>query len=111
MPVDLTTGLTVHYFDAANVDTTLATSDYTLIDRGDDYPRLEFESGLPELYDRNQPVYVEYFAGETTYPSALVPIIMQYAADLFENRTNDLPGGMGHVTFGFQQRLFPYKLR
>lgn len=110
MPIDLTTGLSVHYFNDANVDTILATNKYTLINNGDDYARLEFESDLPELYDRSQPVYVEYLAGETTYPSALVPIIMQYAADLFENRTNDIPGGLDQVTFGFHQRLFPYKL-
>lgn len=110
MPIDHTTGFSVHYFNESNVDTVLPTSDYTLINKGDDYARIEFESGLPELYDRHEPVYVEFFAGESTYPSALVPIILQYAADLFETRTNDVAGGLDQVTFGFHQRLFPYKM-
>lgn len=110
MPIDLTTGFTVNYYDSASTTQVLAASNYELINRGDDYVRIEFESDLPTPYDKKQNVYVEYFAGEITYPSAIVPIIMQYAADLFENRTNDIPGSLDHVTFGFHQRLFPYKM-
>lgn len=101
----------VKYYDSANVLQTLPTSEYTWINNGADaYAELEFESDLPELYDRNEPVVVEFTAGYATYPSDLIGPILQYAADLFETRTNDVSGSLGHVTFGFHQRLFPYKM-
>jgi hypothetical protein len=110
-PIDLTTGFSVKYFDSTNTEQTLSSSDYTLINNGaDSYAAIEFENDLPELYDRNEPVFIEYFAGEATYPADIVPIIMQYAADLFETRTNDVSGSLDRVTFGFHQRLFPYKM-
>lgn len=101
----------VKYYNASNVLTTLATTEYTLINNGADaYAELQFESGLPELFDRHEPVIVEFTAGYATYPSDLIGTILQYAADLFETRTNDVAGSMDHVTFGFHQRLFPYKM-
>jgi uncharacterized phiE125 gp8 family phage protein len=101
----------VKYYNDVNVLTTLDSTEYTFINNGADaYARLEFESGLPELYDRHEPVIVEFTAGYSTYPSDLVATILQYAADLFETRTNDVAGSMDHVTFGFHQRLFPYKM-
>lgn len=110
-PIDLTTGFSVKYYNDANVLTTLPTTDYTLKNNGSDsYAAIEFESGLPDLYDRHEPVYIEYFAGLTTYPPELTSIILAQATDFFENRSNDLAGSLGHVSFGFHQRLFPYKL-
>lgn len=101
----------VKYYDSANVLQTLAAANYTWIKNGDDaYAELEFESGLPDLFDRHEPVIVEFTAGYATYPSDLIGTILQYAADLFETRTNDVAGSMDHVTFGFYQRLFPYKM-
>jgi uncharacterized phiE125 gp8 family phage protein len=101
----------VKYYDSANTLQTLGAANYTWIKRGADaYDRLEFESGLPELYDRHEPVVIEFTAGYATYPSDLTATILQYAADLFETRTNDVTGSMDHVTFGFHQRLFPYKM-
>lgn len=101
----------VKYYDSTNTLTTLATSNYTFINKGaDSYAELEFESGLPELYDRAEPVVIEFTAGYSTYPVDLVGPILQYAADLFETRTNDVAGSMDQVTFGFHQRLFPYKM-
>lgn len=101
----------VKYYDSVNVLTTLPTTEYTLINNGPDaYAELEFESGLPDLYDRHEPVIVEFTAGYATYPSDLIGTILQYAADLFENRSNDLAGSISHVTFGFHERLFPYKM-
>ena len=102
----------VKYYNSSNVLTPLvADTDYTFINKGaDSYARLEFESGLPELYDRHEPVIIEYTAGYATYPDDLVGPILQYAADLFENRTNDVAGGLDQVTFGFHQRLFTYKM-
>jgi uncharacterized phiE125 gp8 family phage protein len=101
----------VKYYNDLNVLTTLAAANYTFINNGvDAYARLEFESGLPELFDRHEPVIVEFTAGYATYPSDLVSTILQYAADLFETRTNDVAGSIDHVTLGFHQRLFPYKM-
>ncbi|HYF69091.1 MAG TPA: hypothetical protein VD884_13200 [Ohtaekwangia sp.] len=101
----------VKYYNDANVLTTLDPLNYTFINKGPDaYARLEFESGLPALYDRHEPVVIEYTAGYVTYPNDLVGPILQYAADLFENRTNDVAGGLDQVTFGFHQRLFSYKM-
>jgi uncharacterized phiE125 gp8 family phage protein len=101
----------VKYYNDLDVLTTLPATEYTFINNGADaYAGLEFESGLPELYDRHEPVIVEFTAGYTVYPGDLVAPILQYAADLFETRTNDVSGSMGHVTMGFHQRLFPYKM-
>ena len=101
----------VKYYDKNNVLQTLASSNYTLINKGADaYAELEFESGLPELYDRAEPVVVEFTAGYAAYPSDLTGTILQYAADLFETRTNDVAGAMSRVTMDFHKRLFPYKL-
>lgn len=101
----------VKYYNSSNVLTTLAVANYTLINKGaDTYAELEFESGLPDLYDRHEPVIVEFTAGYAAYPSDLTGTILQYAADLFETRTNDVTGSMDQVAFGFHQRLFPYKM-
>lgn len=103
--------IAVKYYDSANTLQTLNTSLYEVTNRGnDDYASIEFTGTMPELYDRNEPVYVEYPAGYATYPDDLKDIIMHQAADYFESRTNDLPGSMDQVTFGFHQRLFPYKM-
>lgn len=101
----------VKYYDEDNVLQTLATDKYTFIDNGADaYAEMEFESDLPALYDRHEPVVIEFTAGYGTYPSDLTGAILQQAADYFETRTNDVPGGMDKSTFGFHQRLFPYKM-
>ena len=71
---------------------------------------MEFESDLPQVYDRTEPVWVEFDAGYTTYPSDLKAIIMQEAATRFENRTNEHAGSLDQITLGFHQRLFPWKM-
>jgi uncharacterized phiE125 gp8 family phage protein len=110
-PFDTTTGFSVKYYNDADALTTLETTDYTIKNNGaDSYAAIEFESDLPELYDRHEPVYIEYFAGYTTYPSDLQAIILAQATDFFENRSNDLAGSINQVSFNFHQRLFPYKL-
>lgn len=111
-PVDVS-AIAVKYYDVNNVEQTLATTEYTFKNRGaDSYADMEFEAttSFPELYDRDEPVFVEFDAGYTVYPVDLQDIIMQQAADFFETRTNDVNGSMGRVTFGFHQRLFPYKI-
>lgn len=110
-PIVTASGFSVKYFDVTNTEQTLATNKYTLIDKGaDSYAEIEFESDLPELYDRNEPVFIEYLAGYTDYPADLTTIILPQASDFFENRTNDLAGSLNQVSFGFHQRLFPYKM-
>ena len=108
-PVDT---VTVSYYNSSNVLTTLPTSEYTFKNKGADaYAELEFDLATSiELYDRHEPVYVEFLAGYTTYPPDLQDTILHQAADFFENRTNDLPSSLDQVSFGFHQRLFPYKM-
>jgi hypothetical protein len=109
-PID-SSSVTVKYFDVNNAEQTLADSFYTVKDKGADaYSELEFESGLPELYDRHEPVQIEFDAGYATYPPDLAGIILQEAATRFENRTNEVAGSLSQVTFGFHQRLFPWKM-
>lgn len=110
-PIDLTTGFSVKYYDSSNVLQTLPTANYTLKDRGaDSYAEIEFEGTLPELYDRHEPVYAEFFGGYTAYPTELIGIVLAQATDYFENRNNDLSGSINQVSFGFHPRLFPYKM-
>jgi hypothetical protein len=109
-PIDVSS-VVVKYTDVNNAEQTLATSFYTVKNKGADaYAELEFESGLPELYDMHEPVRIEFDAGYSTYPSDLQGIILQEAATRFENRTNEMSGSLGQITFGFHQRLFPYKM-
>lgn len=103
----------VQYYNSSNVLTVLPTTEYTFINKGaDTYAEMEFEAttSFPELYDRHEPVYVQFTAGYSTYPSDLIGTILQYAGDLFETRTYDVSGSVDQVTFGFHQRLFPYKM-
>lgn len=101
----------VKYYNSSDVLTTLPATEYTFINKGaDSYARLEFESDLPELFDRHEPVVVEFTAGYATYPPDLIAIVLQEAATRFENRTNEQAGGLSQVTFGFHQRLFPWKM-
>lgn len=101
----------VKYYDSSNNIQTLDAAKYTFINKGaDSYAEMEFKSDLPALYDRHEPVIVEFTAGYSTYPVDLVDIIMQQAADFFETRTNDVNGSMGHVTMDFHKSLFPYKM-
>lgn len=110
-PIVTTSGFSVKYFNSSNVEQTLGTTNYTLVNNGNDaYARIEFEGSLPDLYDRHEPVYLEYLAGYTTYPPDLVDIILHEAATRFEHRTNQQSGALGDVIFGFHQRLFPWKL-
>lgn len=109
-PVDLSS-VEVKYYDVDNVEQDLADDLSFLKDRGiDQYAQVEFQSGLPSTYNRTEPVWVEFEAGYEFYPEDLKAIILQEAATRFENRTNDNAGGLDQVTFGFHQRLFPWKL-
>jgi len=104
-------GVAVSYYNSSDVLTTLPTTEYTVKDKGrDSYAEIEFTGTMPELYDRYEPVYVQFQAGYSTYPADLAAIILQQAADYFENRTNDQNGSLNEVTFGFHKRLFPYKI-
>jgi hypothetical protein len=109
-PIDIDS-VVVKYYDEANAEQDLSTSLFAVINRGtDQFARIEFESGLPQVYNRTEPVWLEFEAGYATYPSDLKAIIMQEAATRFENRTNDQAASLDQVTFGFHQRLFPWKM-
>jgi uncharacterized phiE125 gp8 family phage protein len=110
-PIDVSS-LTVNYFDENGIEQVLADTEYEVIDNGqDDYAKIRFTGDMPDLSeDITQNVFLEYDAGYTTYPTELTAIILQYAADLFETRTNDVSGSLDRVTMDFHRRLFPYKM-
>lgn len=108
-PITLSS-IVVKYYDSTDTLTTLDSSKYTIKNNGINYAAIEFESDLPELYDRNEPVYLEYTAGYATVPPDLLIAIHRQAADYFETRTNEVSGSMGVVAFDFHRALFPYKM-
>jgi|SRR5688572_1772967 len=109
-PIDLES-VGVKYYDDTNTEQELDDDLFTLTNRGkDQFASIEFESGLPETYNRNEPVWIEFDAGYEPYPEDLKAIILQEAATRFENRTNEQSGSLDQVTFGFHQRLFPWKM-
>lgn len=104
-------GLVVKYYDVDNVEQTLPSSEYVKVDNGpDDYAEIKFTGTMPELYDREEPVKIEYSAGYATMPSGLQSAILKRAADLFEVRTHDHNGSLSSVAFDFHRSIFRYKM-
>lgn len=109
-PVILST-LVVKYYDAANALQTLSPTEYVIYDNGpDDYPFIEFTGTLPELYSRNENVFMEYNAGYEYYPEDMTLAILRKATDFFEIRSNEFSGSSNVVNFDFHKTLFPYKM-
>lgn len=110
LPIDLES-VAVKYLDTNSAEQTLDEENYTITNYGyDSYPKIEFTGTLPSADNVDEPVWIEYDAGYATYPSDLTAIILRHAADLFENRTNDLPSSIDSVTMNFHKSLFPYKI-
>lgn len=108
-PID-TDLIVVKYYDVNNAEQTLADSEYVVLNNGDDYVQIKFNGTLPELYSRDEPVWIEYNAGYTTMPAGLQSEIIKRAADLFEVRTHDHNGALTPVTFDFHRAIFRYKM-
>jgi uncharacterized phiE125 gp8 family phage protein len=108
-PIDT---VVVKYYDAANSLTTLASTEYELINNGPDaFQEIRFTWNTitaPEVYDREEAVFLEYSAGYTTVPELLQAAILRQAADFFETRQN-IAGGE-QIQFSFHPLLFPFKM-
>lgn len=108
-PVSLSS-IVVKYIDVDEVEQTLGTSLYTIQNNGDNYPTVKFDGALPSLDDIDEPVYIEYQAGYSTYPEWFVAPILKRAADEYEIRTGQVSYGLHTAEFNFHRALFPYKM-
>lgn len=99
----LLSSIVIKYRDTSDVEQTLATTEYFVRDNGEDYPEIIFDGTMPSIYDRNEPIYLEYTAGyDAGYiPEGITTWILQNAADNFENRQEATPN---------YASLFPYRL-
>lgn len=102
--------IVVKYLDVNNVSQTLASSEYFIRDTGDDsYLKIEFDGTIPETYDVENAVTIEYNAGYPTIPSTIYDWILNRAVSLYENRQSQVLGQVAHDVYGFAP-LFPYKM-
>lgn len=108
-PIDIDS-IVVKYYDVNNAEQPLADTEYVVLDNGDDYAEIKFNGTMPELYSREEPVWIEYNAGYATQPAGLQSEIIKRAADLFEVRTHDHNGSLSSVSFDFHRAIFRYKL-
>lgn len=109
----VTSSIVVKYYDVNNALQTLDAAEYFIQDRGEnDFAQIKFDGTMPSLYDRWEPVYIEFTAGyEFGYlPEGLKVGILKMAADYFEIRTNELAGSVNQIMFGSQQSWYPYKM-
>lgn len=102
--------IVVKYFDVDDAEQTLSTALYTIQNNGDNFTKIKFEGSLPALSDIDEPVYIEYQAGYTTYPEWFVAPILKRAADEYEMRTGQVSHSLNQVEFNFHRALFPYKM-
>ena len=108
-PVTLST-IVIKYFDVDDAEQTLSTSLYTVRDNGDNFAKIKFEGSLPSLSDMDEPVYIEYQAGYSTYPEWFVAPILKRASDEYEMRTGQVSHSLNDVEWSFHRALFPYKM-
>lgn len=110
LPIDLTT-LTIQYYDVNDAIQTLDTSLYDVLDNGEDeYPEIIFSGSLPSLYDRYEPIVIQYTAGYTVLPEGIQKEIFKYAANDFEHRTTTENASWNMSPISHQAGLFRYKM-
>lgn len=108
-PITLSS-IVIKYFDVNDAEQTLNTSLYTVRNNGDDFTVIKFEGSLPALSDIDEPVYIEYQAGYTSYPEWATSPILRRAADEYEIRTDQTSMSLQTVEYNFYKALFPYKM-
>lgn len=102
--------IVVKYFDVDGAEQTLSASLYTVQNNGDDYVKVKFEGGLPSTDGIDEPVYIQYLAGDSVYPEWLIVPVLKRAADEYEIRTGQVNHSLNTVEFNFHRALFPYKM-
>lgn len=111
-PIDLST-VVVKYYDTDNVLQTLDASEYFKRDNGPDaYAEILFEGTMPNVYDRREPIYIEYNAGYAPgeLPEPLLSGILKRGTDLTENRSNEHQGSISQTQYSSEHLWFPYKM-
>lgn len=109
----LVSSIVVKYYDVNNALQTLSSAEYFVKDNGqDDFVEIKFDGTMPSLYDRWEPIYLEYTAGyEFGYlPDRIKTGIMEKAANDFENRTSEQAGSINQKYFNYQQSWYRYKM-
>lgn len=111
-PIALTT-IVVKYYDTNNVPQTLAATEYFVKDNGPDaYAEIIFDGTMPQLYDRWEPIYLEYNAGYESdeLPEPIKSGILKMATDYTEGRSNEVQSAVNQMTYGSLQLWYPYKM-
>lgn len=112
----LVSSIVVKYYDTNNVLQTLLSTNYFVKDNGpDDFVEIVFDGTMPSVYDRWEPIYIEYTAGYAlgSIPERIKTGIFEKAASDFENRTSEQSGSMSSFSrkyFNYQQAWYPYKM-
>ena len=76
----------IKYYDASNVEQTLATSEY-FYNVSEEPVEINYINSEPSLYDyRNDPITVRFITGYTTVPEPLRQAILLLVGDMYENR-------------------------
>lgn len=111
-PIDLTS-LVVKYYDSDNALQTLTNTEYFVKNNGPDaYAEIIFDGTMPSLYDRFEPLYLEYTAGYSlgNIPEMILSGICKRATDLTENRSNESQGSINQTMYSSEVLWFPYKM-
>lgn len=106
-PIDTAT-IVIKYYDSSNVFQTLSATEYFIKNNGpDDWVEILFYGTMPNVYDRYEPIYVEYNAGYTLgeLPEGIKLGIMEEATNWIESRGNPEQVGVKAL-----QYWFPYKM-
>jgi len=109
----LVSSIVVKYYDSDNVLQTLNAAEYFVKDNGpDDYVEIIFDGTMPNVYDRWEPIYIEYTAGYAlgAIPDRIKTGIMEKASDDFENRQSEQSGSLNTKYFNYQQSWYRYKM-
>jgi uncharacterized phiE125 gp8 family phage protein len=111
MPIDISS-IVVKYLDADDVKQTLADTEYFVRDPGtDDFATIEFNGTIPQIFNKENAVFVEYDAGYATAPAPVKTAVLMQVATMYENRQNEVIGSIiNEIVNGARQLLFPYKL-
>jgi uncharacterized phiE125 gp8 family phage protein len=80
------------YYDAANVEQTLSTSDYYLLNPSNQPAWLEPVNYFPATYPRPDAVSVEYTTGYTTLPPQFLHAVDLYVGAADQNRQAEITG-------------------
>lgn len=111
MPIDISS-IVVKYFDADDAEQTLNAAEYFVRDPGpDNFATIEFNGTMPQIFNKENAVFVEYNAGYTTALAPIKTAVLMQVATMYENRQNEVVGTITtEIANGAKQLLFPYKM-